>query len=184
MNEQLKQIGERIKGLRESLELSSEEVARRCSLPLEVYVEYESGMQDISVSTLNVIAEQMGVGLSELMFGEEPKMSAYFVTRSGQGLSVERVKAYKYQSLAAGFQNRKVQPFLVTVEPKDESEAFNMNTHAAQEFNLVVEGRMQICIAGKKIILEEGDSIYFDSTQPHGMKALDGKAVKFLAIII
>lgn len=184
MNEQLKQIGERIKGLRESLDLLPEEVALRCNLTTEEYLQYECGKQDISVSILNKIAEQMGVGLSVLMFGEEPKMTSYFVTRKGQGLSVERVKAYKYQSLAAGFVDRKVQPFLVTVEPKDEGVAIHMNSHAGQEFNLVVEGKMQIRIGGKDIFLNEGDSVYFDSSQLHGMKALEGKRVKFLAIII
>lgn len=184
MNEQLKQIGERIRGLRESLELTPEEAAARCNMSVEEYNEYESGKQDISVSTLNTIAEQMGVVLSVLMFGEEPKMNSYFVTRKGQGLSVERVKAYKYQSLAAGFAKRKVHPFLVTAEPKAEGEPVHLNSHEGQEFNLVVKGRLQISIAGKDIVLEKGDSIYFDSTQPHGMRALDGKPVKFLAIII
>jgi len=184
MNEQLRQIGERIRGLRESLDLVPEEVARRCDISLEEYNEYEAGKCDVSLSILNKIAEEMGVGLSVLMFGEEAKMTSYFVTRKCQGLSVERVKAYKYQSLAAGFQNRKVQPFLVTVEPKEELDAIYLNSHEGQEFNLVVEGRLQIRIAGKDIILNEGDSIYFDSSQAHGMKALDGKPVKFLAVII
>lgn len=58
------------------------------------------------------------------------------------------------------------------------------NTHAGQEFNLVLEGRMQLCIGGKELILNQGDSIYFDSTLPHGMKALDQRIVKFLAIIM
>jgi hypothetical protein len=35
-----------------------------------------------------------------------------------------------------------------------------------------------------ELVLFEGDSIYFDATKPHGMKALNGKEVKFLAIII
>ena len=184
MNEQLKQIGERLKGLRDSLELSPEEVATQSNIPIKDYLEYEAGTHDISVSTLNTIAERLGVGVGVLMFGEEPKMASYYVTRKGTGPMVERVKAYKYQSLASGFINRKAQPFIVTVEPKDANIPIHLNSHGGQEFNLLTEGRLQIQIAGKDLILEEGDSIYFDAGQPHGMKALDNKPAQFLAIII
>ncbi len=184
MNEHLKQIGERLKGLRESLDLSKEDMAEKCNIPVDEYIKYESGKHDISVSSLNEIAQHLKVGLSVLMFGEEPKMTSYFVTRNGNGPSVERVKAYKYQSLAAGFIDKKVQPFLVTVEPSKKEDPIHLNTHEGQEFNMVISGCLQIQIAGKDIFLEEGDSIYFDSSQLHGMKALNNKPVKFLAIII
>ena len=131
---------------------------------------------------LQQIARHYNIALDALMFGEEPKMSTYFLTRAGKGISVERTKAYKYQSLAAGFKDRKADPFIVTVEPNDRP--MHYNTHAGQEFNLVLEGRMQLCIGGKELILNQGDSIYFDSTLPHGMKALDQRTVKFLAIIM
>ncbi len=184
MNEQLKQIGERLKGLRESLELSVEEVAKASNISVEEYEEYEAGKHDISVSALNHIAQAFDIGLSVLMFGEEPKMNAYFVTRKGKGLAVERVKAYQYQSLGAGFIDKKAQPFIVTVEPKTDQTPIYLNTHEGQEFNMVLEGRLQLRISGKDLILEEGDSIYFDSSKPHGMMALDNKPVKFLAVII
>lgn len=53
---------------------------------------------DISVSMLQKIARRYGVSLDALMFGEEPKMSSYFLTRAGKGVSIERTKAYKYQA--------------------------------------------------------------------------------------
>ena len=144
----------------------------------------ESGTVDISVSVLHQIAQTYGVELTTLMFGDEPKMSSYFVTRKNKGVAVERVKAYKYQSLAAGFAHRKGNPFLVTVHPKPEGTPIYRNTHPGQEFNYVLQGRMLIEVNGKQLILEEGDSIYFDSEQPHGMMALDGEKVCFLAIIL
>jgi quercetin dioxygenase-like cupin family protein/DNA-binding XRE family transcriptional regulator len=183
MNEEIKQIAERLKGLREVLELSIEEVAETCSLSPEQYVALESGTVDISVSILHRISHAYGVELTTLMFGDEPKMNAYFVTRKGKGISVERTKAYKYQSLAACFSKRKADPFMVTVHPKPNGEPIHLNSHDGQEFNYVTSGRMLIHISGKDIVLEEGDSIYFNSGLPHGMKALDGKEVKFLAII-
>jgi hypothetical protein len=33
------------------------------------------------------------------------------------------------------------------------------------------------------VLLEEGDSIYFDSSLSHGMKTVGGKPAKFLAVI-
>ncbi len=184
MDEQIKQIGERVRGLRDALDLSLEEMAEACRLSVEEYRMVEAGESDISVSMLSRIAVRFDIPLDVLMFGEEPKMSAYFLTRKGTGISVERTKAYKYESLASGFRHRKADPFIVTVEPKPEGTPMYYNTHGGQEFNLVIEGRLLLSINGKELELNPGDSLYFDSSLPHGMKALDGKTVKFLAIIM
>lgn len=183
MSDQIKQIAERLRGLRDVLELTPEEVAESCHLTVEEYLDMESGETDISVSVLQQIARKYGIALDVLMFGEEPKMNTYFLTRCGAGVSVERTKAYKYQSLASGFRGRTADPFLVTVEPKPDDTPMHFNSHEGQEFNLVIEGRMLLNLNGKELILNPGDSLYFDSSIPHGMKALDGKTVKFLAII-
>lgn len=184
MDEQIRQIGERLQGLRDALDLSIEEMASDCQISVEQYQAIEIGESDISVSTLQRIARRFEIPLDVLMFGEEPKMSAYFLTRKGTGISVERTKAYKYESLASGFRNRKADPFIVTVEPKPEDTPMYYNTHSGQEFNLVIEGRLLLSINGKELVLNPGDSLYFDSSLPHGMKALDGKTVKFLAIVM
>lgn len=184
MDEQIRQIGERVRGLRDALDLSIEKMAADCQLDLEQYQQIESGESDISVSTLQRIAHRFDIPLDVLMFGEEPKMSSYFLTRKETGISVERTKAYKYESLASGFRNRKADPFIVTVEPKPDDIPMYYNTHSGQEFNLVIEGRLLLSINGKELILNPGDSLYFNSSLPHGMKALDGKTVKFLAIVM
>ncbi|OAV66809.1 DNA-binding transcriptional repressor PuuR [Bacteroidales bacterium Barb6XT] len=183
MNEQIKQIAERLVGLRDVLEISPEEMSKVCDLTTEEYLRLESGTADISVSVLHRIAQAYGVELTTLMFGDEPKMSAYFVTRKGKGVAVERSKAYKYQSLAAGFAGRKADPFLVTVHPKPDNELVHLNSHEGQEYNMVLGGRLLLNINNKELILEEGDSVYFNSGLPHGMKALDENIVTFLAII-
>ena len=159
MNEQIKQIAERLRGLRDVLELTAEDIARDSDISAEEYRLAETGDYDISVSMLQKIARTYNVALDALMFGEEPKMSSYFVTRAGKGISIERTKAYKYQSLASGFMNRTADPFIVTVEPKAIDEPIHYNKHNGQEFNLVIEGRMLINIEGKEIILNQGDSI-------------------------
>ena len=184
MNEQIKQIAERLVGLRDALDISPEDMAKVCNLSVEEYLELEMGAKDISVSMLHQVSQAYGIELTTLMFGDEPKMNSYFVTRKGKGIAVERTKAYKYQSLGAGFSHRKADPFIVTVHPKPGDEPIYLNSHPGQEFNLILKGRLQLSINGKELVLEEGDSIYFNSELPHGMKALDGEKVRFLAIIL
>lgn len=184
MNEQIRQIAERLRGLRDALELTAEDIARDCDVSAEEYALAETGEADISISMLQKIGHRYDISLDALVFGEEPKMNAYFLTRAGKGKSIERTKAYKYQSLAAGFIGCAAHPFLVTVEPKPDNEPMHYNSHPGQEFNLVLEGRMMVSIGGKDLFLNEGDSLYFNSKLPHGMKALDGKTVRFLAVIL
>ena len=184
MCDPIKSIANRLRGLREVLELSAQEVAESCHLRVEEYMALESGESDISVNVLQTIARRYGISLDVLMFGEEPKMNAYFITRAGAGVSVERRKAYKYEALASGFRDRKADPFIVTVEPAPADAPMHLNCHTGQEMNYVLEGRLLIGLNGKEIVLNTGDSLYFDSGLPHGMKALDGKTVRFLAIIM
>ena len=184
MNEQIKQIAERLTGLREALEVTPGEMAKACNISTEKYLLLETGSVDISVSLLHQIAQTYGVELTALMFGDEPRMNSYFVTRRGKGVAVERTKAYKYQSLAAGFSKRKADPFMVTVSSKPDGEPIYLNSHAGQEYNYVISGRLLLQINGKDLILEAGDSIYFNSELPHGMKAMDGEEVCFLAVIL
>lgn len=184
MKTDLKQIGERIKGLREALDYSPEEMAAKLEVDLNDYLQFEEGEKDISVSFLQRIEREFSVDISTLMFGTEPRMNSYFITRKDKGMTVERVSAYKYQSLTSGFTNNIAEIFEVTVESKSADTDFYKNIHAGQEFNMVLEGSMMININGKNLILGKGDSIYFDSSLPHGMKALNDKPVKFLAVIL
>ena len=184
MTTDIKQIGERIKGLRDAVELSPGEMARRLEVDTDDYLQFETGEKDISVSFLQRIEREFNVDLGTLMFGTEPRMTSYFITRKDRGVSVERVSAYKYQSLTSGFTNNVAEIFVVTVEPKPMETNFYQNIHAGQEFNMVLEGSMMLHINGKNLVLEEGDSIYFDSSLPHGMKSQNNKPVKFLAVVL
>ena len=184
MNEQIKQIAQRLAGLREVVEASTVDFAQAAGISEAEYLEMECGKSDIPVSVLHNIGEKYKVDLATLMFGDEPRVSSYSVTRSGKGAVVERSKAYKYQALSAGFIGRKAEPFIVTVEPKPDGMPISLNTHTGQEFNLILEGRMLLHINGNELVMSQGDSIYFDAMCLHGMKALDGKKVEFLAVII
>jgi quercetin dioxygenase-like cupin family protein len=183
MKSDIKQIAERLKGLRDVLDLSPEDCAKACEINLEDYTSYESGNTDIPVTFLIHFAAVYPIELTTLLTGEVPRMHGYALTRKGQGTWVDRRKEYRYQALNENFIHKKASPFIVTVDPGKEDEPVPLNQHEGQEFNLVLSGRLMLVIHSKEMILEEGDSIWFDSGLPHGMKAMDGKEVKFLAIV-
>ena len=183
MEDSFVQIGARLRGLREVLDVPAQEVADLCDISLEQYEKIERGETDPSVSRLLKISKRYGIALDVLMFGEEPHMNGYFVTRKDKGMRVERRCDYRYQSLAAGFRMRNMDPFLVEVAPLPEGERRGQNAHDGQEFAMVLEGRLELTIENHCIVLEQGDSIYFDSTRPHCMHALDNKTIKFVSIV-
>lgn len=176
------EIAQRLKGLRDILDLSTADVAKACEISQEEYEKYETGTCDIPVSILHSIATAYNFEITTLISGEEPRMHSYFLTKKDKGLGVDRRKEYKYQSLAHGFINRKADPYIVTITPEQTRE-MHFNSHPGQEFNYMLEGSMKIVVDGKELILEEGDSLYFDASKKHAMQALNEKNAKFLAII-
>lgn len=169
--------------MREVLDIPVEEIAALCGVTPGHYLSMEAGEADPSVYRLSKISRRYGISLDVLLFGEEPRMKGYFLTRRGQGLAVERSKDYKYQSLGSGFQGRSVDPFLVTVDPLPGNANHNKNSHEGQEFDLVLEGELEITIGDKVLLLHEGDSIYFDASRSHCMRAVGGKPVKFVCVV-
>lgn len=184
MQKKIKEMAERIKELRDILQINTDDMSSHLRISKEKYLKYENGEEDIPASILYEISRKLGVEMSVLLTGEVPKMHYFSVTRKGKGVSVERRKQYKYQSLASNFINKKAEPFIVTVEPRPEKAEVHTNSHPGQEFNYVLEGSFKLVIKDHEIILEEGDSIYFDSSCEHAMIALNNKPARFLAIIM
>jgi transcriptional regulator with XRE-family HTH domain len=183
MSEQIKAIAQRIRGIREIAGMTAEEAARRTGVEPGVYAAYESGTADIPMSFLYEAANAFGIDLLELIKGESPRLHSFNVVRKDKGVSVERHKDYRYQNLAFNFAGRRMEPFLVRLNPEKENEPASFSSHPGQEFNLILEGNVKIIVGGHEVALAEGDSIYFDSSLPHGMKTIDGKPAKFLAVI-
>jgi len=182
MNEEIKQIAQRIKGLRDITGISEQELSNELGISLDSYKSIESGQTDISLALLIKISNKFNIELAALLTGDNPKLHQYCVVRKGLGISVERRKQYKYENLAYNFANKLAEPFIVTVEPDTESSKLEFNSHPGEEFNYVLEGSMKIILEGHEILLNEGDSIYFNSSYKHAMKAMNNKPVKFLAI--
>jgi transcriptional regulator with XRE-family HTH domain len=184
MTEQIKQIAERIKEIREISAISAESLADKLGIAHDLYNEYESGNTDIPVGFLYKVSHWFNIELSVLLGGDNPKLHVYAVVRKGKGLNLERRKQYKYENLAYNFINKKAEPFIVTVDPLPENTPMEFNSHPGQEFNYIIEGTMMSVIDGHEITLNEGDSIYFDSGCKHAMRALNKQKVRFLAIVL
>jgi quercetin dioxygenase-like cupin family protein len=184
MQEKIIEIASRICELREISEISSTEMADFLGISPEDYERYETAQADIPASMLFEIAQQLKVDLTVLLTGEDAKMHVFTVTRKDKGVSVQRRKGYKYQNLAVNFVHKKAEPFVVKVEPMPKESSTTMNSHPGQEFDYVLEGTLKVLIHGQEIILEEGDSIFFDSIYSHGMQAAGGKPARFLALIL
>ncbi|HEX2396307.1 MAG TPA: XRE family transcriptional regulator [Bacteroidales bacterium] len=184
MNEEIKQIAQRIRALRDINGISMESLAAYVGMKITDYQALESGKTDISVALLIKISQKLNVELAALLTGENPKLHQYCVVRKGHGAHVERIRQYTYESLAYNFIQKKSEPFLVMVNPVSENTKLDFNAHPGQEFNYILDGDMEIYFGDHVIELHEGDSIYFDSSHKHAMKALQGKPVRFLALIM
>lgn len=184
MTEQVKQIAQRLVGLREAEDVSRQELAEIVGVPLDLYEKYENAEEDIPISVLYDVAGHFGLELTEILSGSAPKLKDFCFVKNGKGLKVTRRKEYEYQNLSYNFAHAHSEALLVTVPVSDENEPMAETVHVGQEFNYMLEGRMEIMINKKRMILEPGDSLYFDSSFPHGMKALDGKPAKFVCLIM
>lgn len=183
MTEEIRAIGERIRGLRDTFNVSVATLAADCGLTEKDLESYEKGLLDIPVGILHSIAKRFGVELTTLLTGDEPHLTGYCLTRRDSGVTVNRRLDYQYKSLAYTFAERKAEPFMVTVLPKGESDVIHQNAHAGQEFDYVLSGSLLLRLGETDFVLNEGDSMYFNSNIPHGMKALNGTSARFLACI-
>ena len=177
------EIASRVKELRESVGKTAEETASHLRIELLEYLGYESGGIDVPISVLYEVAGYFGVDLTDLMTGKSPNLQQFCVVREGKGPEIERFPGYRFQSLAFDFQNRMFEPLLVTLDPA-KNKSIGLVTHAGQEFNLVITGRVRVILGGRCVDLAAGDSIYFDPAIPHGQLALDEASASFLTVIM
>jgi len=179
----VKEITERVRVLREIEAVSVEALCGELGFDPPEYRAWESGEKDFPVGALVEIAAHFKVDLAELISGAASKLKTFCVTRAGQAPEVSRRPMYGYWNLAYHFHRKKAEPFIVEASGETENKPLSLNTHPGQEFNYVMEGRLLISIGGHEIELNPGDCVYYDSSEPHGMKALGGKAARFLAIV-
>ena len=184
MSDNIKQVAVRIRELREIEGYSVERFAEKMGIDIDTYREYEAGTTDMPISFLYEVANKLQVDMTTILTGIVPKLSKYSLVRNGDGLSVERSKQYKYKTLAYNFQNKMAEVMLVTVEPQSEDTPIPVNTHTGQEITYVVAGTIVMKVDKDEITLNVGDTLYFNSKYPHGMKAVGDTDAQCLTIIM
>ena len=182
----LVEVAERIKELRDIYNLSDIEMADKTGVSIEEYLAYENGMEDMPFSFVHKCALAFGVELTDLLEGQSAKLTTYNVTRRGQGQVTANEEGILIQNLAPKFKNKLANPYWVKYEYSSElqSKPIDVTTHSGQEFDLVVKGALKVQVGEHVEILHEGDSIFYNSSIPHGMIAVDGEDCLFLAMVM
>ena len=183
---QLSEIAARIKEMREIMGWSLPDLAEQVEFSVENCTAYESGMIDIPFSFIHKCALAFDVEMSELLEGRAARLTSYTVTRKGGGQKTAQEDGIDITNLAPKFRNKIAEPYWVRYEydPAQENKPIHLATHSGQEFDLVLSGRLKVQIGKHVEYLDEGDSIYYDSSTPHGMIAVGGGDCVFCAVVL
>ena len=182
----LMEIAERIREMREIVGYTEAEMAEKTEVSVEQYRSYEQGTVDFPFTFMHKCALAFGVELTDLLEGQSAKLSSYTVTRRGMGPVTASEDGITIQNMAAMFRQKLATPYWVTYQYSKElqSQPIHTTTHAGQEFDLVVKGTLRVRVGEHEEVLHEGDSIFYKSSTPHGMIAVDGQDCVFLAMIM
>jgi len=181
MSEEMKQIADRLKEMREICGYSTEDVSSHLNISHEQYLSYEKSGDDIPISILYELTNYYDLDMTEILTGQSPKLNTYCAVKKGYSIGIDRYPGYHFESLAYKFKRRIMEPLMVTVEP--DNKKMSLITHPGQEFNYVIEGTVKVILDDEEIVLDAGDCIYFNPMIPHGQKAMNGKPAKFLTVI-
>ncbi len=179
-------VGERVKEVREKKGLSLQDVSQRTDIDIERLRQIEADDVAPPLGTVIKLAKALEMRMGYFISGEGQK--AYTIVRGGDRKVVSRYDAtrakyygYQYEALAPNKRDRHMDPFMVSLKPSQTEE--ERSTHAGQEFIYVVEGDMEVRLEQEVHILRPGDSIYYDSTVPHLVKAYGDKPTRILAVL-
>jgi quercetin dioxygenase-like cupin family protein/DNA-binding XRE family transcriptional regulator len=180
-------VGAKLTTLRESLGLSVDELAERCSCDAATIQQLEAGEAAPSLAPLIKITRALGVRLGTIL--DDDTNVGPVITRAGEASSVGRVRSLEtgtgggtldFFSLAAGKTARHMEPFMITVHPGEEHE---LSAHEGEEFIYVLEGTIEVEYGKDTHTLGAGDSIYLDSIVPHQVRGGSPSPARILAVV-
>ena len=181
-------IGEKIKSLRTNQEISIQELAERAGLTVEQVSRIEENIDIPSLAPLIKIARALGVRLGTFLDDQDeigPVVCRKKEAKDAISFSNNAIHSRKhmeYHSLSKSKADRHMEPFIIDVMSTEDSD-FVLSSHEGEEFIMVMEGIMEISYGKNTYLLEEGDSIYYDSIVPHHVHAYEGQAAKILAVV-
>ncbi len=183
---QLLEIAERIRDMREIMGFSEAEMAEKTEVSLALYKAYETGEVDLPFTFIHKCALAFGIDITDLLEGHSSTLTSYTVTRKGMGQQTAKETGIDIMNMAPKFKNKLAEPYWVRYEYSDElqHQPIHLTKHSGQEFDLVLSGALLVQVGSNKEILHEGDSIYYNSSTPHGMIAVEGKDCVFCAMVM
>jgi transcriptional regulator with XRE-family HTH domain len=180
-------VGEKIKYLRESKNITREQLSERSGLNIEQIVSIEETANLPSLAPLIKIARVLGIRLGTFL-DDNDELGPVVTRKADKGESigfsnnaVEKRKNMDYYSLSKAKSGRHMEPFLIDIMPSEAE--FTLSSHEGEEFIYVLEGLIEINYGKDIYVLEPGDSIYYDSIVAHHVHACPNTAAKILAVV-
>ncbi|MFA9392448.1 MAG: helix-turn-helix domain-containing protein [Prolixibacteraceae bacterium] len=181
-------VGEKIRRIRESQNISIEELAIRSNLDVEQIQQIEEYVYLPSLAPLIKIARSLGVNLGTFLDDTEqlgPVVTLAEEKNKGASFSNKNLKARSHMdffALASDKAGRHMEPFIVDIKPDDVNDHM-LSSHEGEEFIFVLEGSIEINYGKEMYVLNGGDSIYYDSIVNHNVHAHNDDNAKILAVI-
>ena len=183
-------VGAKIKGLRETKNLSIDVIAERSGLTVEQIESIENDVNLPSLGPLIKIARALGVRLGTFMDdndalgpivcrAEDREKDSSISFSNG---ATDARKHMEYHPLAQQKAGRHMEPFVIDINP-EENPNFQLSDHEGEEFIYVMQGEVEIVYGKETYTLKEGDSIFYDSIVKHHEHGAPGKSAKILAVV-
>lgn len=182
-------IGAKITTLRESLNLSVDELAERSGCEAGTIEQLESGAVAPSLTPLIKLTRALGVRLGTLL-DDEIELGP-ILTKRDEAERVTRIKSLEtasdagvlgFFSLASGKASRHMEPFMIDVQPTT-TDDHKLSSHEGEEFLFVLSGAIEVEYGKQTHTLGEGDSIYYDSVVPHQVRCAGSTPASILAVV-
>ncbi len=183
-------VGAKIRSLRETKNLSVEEIAERSGLTMEQIDSIENDVNLPSLGPLIKIARALGVRLGTFMDDNDalgPIVCRAADREKNSSISfsngaTDARRHMEYHPLAQQKAGRHMEPFVIDIHP-EESPQFQLSDHEGEEFIYVMQGEIEVVYGKETYNLKEGDSIFYDSIVKHHVHGAPGKSAKILAVV-
>jgi transcriptional regulator with XRE-family HTH domain len=177
-------IGAQIRSLRRDRGMTVVELARQSRLSPGMISKVERGVTPPSLTTLQSVAEALGVPVTALFRRYEEQRDASFVA-AGEGLRIDRRGTrvgHRYELLGHTVgKSVSVEPYLISLS--EESEMFPHFQHPGVELIYLLAGEVRYRAAGATYHLRPGDALLFDADAAHGPEELVQLPCRFLSVI-
>jgi transcriptional regulator with XRE-family HTH domain len=159
-------LGERLRELRVECKLTLGEVAEAAHVSKSYLSQLENDRSNPSLSILQAITQVYQVPLAAL-FEYTAALPTVAVVRKSQRKTYRLPDSAVQREFLSPNARGKMEAVLTTADPGENSGPKHF-AHEGEEFGLVLEGKLRYHVGNETCILEEGDSIYHDSSLPHG----------------